>query len=117
MGDEMNAAAIVRLADEDGIEAVATEFGCTRRQAEDVVTRARARVRDGDTVGGVKVPSRIGRAFTDAETANLPGAYVDPSERTYAGQADKLKKYILEKNVANGYREWEYELGRMNNAS
>jgi hypothetical protein len=110
----MNDAAIVRLADEDGIAAVATEFGCTRQQAENVVTRARSRLRGNSKAAR---PSRIGHAFTDAETASLPGAYIDPSERTYAGQADKLKKYILEKNVSNGYREWEYELGRMNNAS
>jgi hypothetical protein len=51
-----------------------------------------------------------GRAFTTEETANLPGANVDPAERTYAGQADRHKRYILQKNVENGYREWEHEL-------
>jgi hypothetical protein len=113
MGDAMKAIDIVRLADERGIDAVRAEFGCTRQQAENVVTRARVRVENGDTVGGIKTPSRIGRAVSTAESLTLPGANVDPSERTYEAQANRQRRYTLEKNVANGYREYEYELKKM----
>src|SRR4029450_5842516 len=58
-------------------------------------------------------PSMPGRAFPTEETGTLPGANVDPAERTYAGQADRHKRYILQKNVEHGYREWEHELGGM----
>lgn len=111
----MNAAAIVELADgPDGIGAVMARFGCTRHDAEIVVTRACIRLREDSKAARPPMP---GRAVTDAELRTLPGAYVDPSEHTYEAQAAKRRRYTLEKNVANGYREWEYELGRMNSAS
>jgi hypothetical protein len=114
-GDAMNDAAIVRLADEDGLEAVAEQFGCTRQQAENVIERARARVKamHPGRIGrnGEKALPRIGHAFSDPEVREMaekvaPAALVGLSADEYrAYQQAEKERLRRERNAANGYPE------------
>jgi hypothetical protein len=119
----MNAQEIVDMVDDNGLLGLANHFGISRRQAQQMDISARRALHEQRQLSSEAFPtgtrrSRLrrpmpGRAFSTEETANLPGAHVDPAERTYAAQAGRQRRYVLEKNVANGYREWEHELGAM----
>jgi hypothetical protein len=82
-GDELNAATIVEIWNDDGIAGVARELGCTARQAQEVAARAGRAVREGRDLKPNEIPTnavaaaksrrppKIGRAFTDAEVREM----------------------------------------------
>jgi hypothetical protein len=124
----MNAATIVELADEEDTSAVARALGCSVRQAKEVTALARRAFAGGYDLppemiphGTVSIskaahPAGRHRVVTDAEARQLAQAIDPPEMHSYEAQAAEQRRAILEKNVANGYREWEHELERMRNA-
>jgi hypothetical protein len=109
MGDVMNAGAIVALADgPDGIAAVAAQLDCGRQQAETIIERARARVRDGAKAAR---PPKIGRAFTDAEVRAMADKIIPPAlvgmtaDEYHAYQEAEKERLRRERNRENGHPE------------
>ena len=113
----------VDLVDKLGIADVQRVFGCSKRAAEDVILLARRAVAQGRryevleppsgaaAVANYRRPPMPGRAFTDAEVAEL-AAGIDPPElrgltadEKYARQRERLEQDRRARNQANGHAE------------
>jgi hypothetical protein len=126
----MLASDIVNLVDENGIGALTNMYQISRRQAEQFVIQARRLLAYGSNP--VIVPGdAVGTARAHQRPQEPPTAAVEDQEPSIEDQAqgrarairrespglqlDSIGKLrgrvkLLERNVAQGYRDWDYDL-------
>jgi hypothetical protein len=121
----MNAAQIIELVEEDGINGVVRELGITRRQAEQVAALARRAFNEGRNLSPDEIPTgtvarsmavhpssmRIGHAFTDAEVREIADKIIPPAlvgmtaEEYREHQRTEQERLRRERNRENGHPE------------
>lgn len=126
-GIPQTATGVVKVAERGGLEGLRATLGCSRRQAEQVLSLARRALQTGGVLGPDDIPVNTvpkaqARQMPTPEPAQLDPEdeaqararairALQPSERTRTVAELQGKAESMRRNIRAGYGEWRHELG------